>query len=65
MSPRGQGVLAREARILPIRTDVDRHAHPVGALRPIPLGPGLLVYQDRLKRARFLEAWRAVLPRPG
>jgi len=65
LSPRGQGVLAREARILPIRTDVDRHAHPVGALRPIPLGPGLLVYQDRLKRARFLEAWRAVLPRPG
>ncbi|MCZ2496603.1 extracellular solute-binding protein [Xylophilus sp. Kf1] len=63
LSPRGQGVLAHEARILPIRTDVDRGAHPVGALRPIALGPGLLVYQDRLKRARFLEAWRSAIPR--
>lgn len=62
LSPRGQEVLAREAHILPIRTDVDRTSHPVGALRPIPLGPGLLVYQDRLKRERFLEAWRAVAP---
>ena len=62
LSPRGQEVLAREARILPIRADVARQSHPVGALRPIPLGPGLLVYQDRLKRARFLDAWRAVMP---
>lgn len=62
LSPRGQEVLAREARILPIRTDVERQSHPVGALRPVPLGPGLLVYQDRLKRARFLDAWRAVMP---
>lgn len=27
--------------------------------RPIPLGPGLLVYLDKLKRRQFLEAWRA------
>lgn len=59
LSPRGQTVLARESRILPIRTDVERAAHPSGALRPIPLGPGLLVYQDQRKRARFLEAWSA------
>ncbi|WP_295854468.1 ABC transporter substrate-binding protein [uncultured Xylophilus sp.] len=59
LSPRGQGVLANESRILPIRTDVPGVRHPTGALRPIPLGPGLLVYQDRLKRARFLEAWNA------
>jgi len=65
LSPRGQGVLAHESRILPIRADVDRGAHPVGALRPIALGPGLLVYQDRLKRARFLEAWRASMPARG
>ena len=65
LSPRGQAVLAHESRILPIRTDVDRGAHPVGALRPIALGPGLLVYQDRLKRARFLEAWRASMPERG
>ena len=64
LSSHGQEVLAREARILPIRADVERRSHPVGALRPIPLGPGLLVYQDRLKRARFLDAWRAVMPAP-
>ena len=63
LSPAGQSVLAQEARILPIRPDVERSAHPVGALRPIPLGPGLLVYQDQRKRQRFLESWRAVLPR--
>jgi iron(III) transport system substrate-binding protein len=68
LSPRGQGVLANESRILPIRADVPGVRHPTGALRPIPLGPGLLVYQDRLKRARFLEAWNAGAPagaRPG
>ncbi|MCS4510189.1 ABC transporter substrate-binding protein [Xylophilus ampelinus] len=59
LSPRGQTVLARESRILPIRADVERAAHPTGALRPIPLGPGLLVYQDQRKRARFLEVWSA------
>lgn len=33
------------------------------ALRPIPLGPGLLVFLDRLKRDRFLKAWgNAMLP---
>ncbi|MEL6126515.1 MAG: ABC transporter substrate-binding protein [Pseudomonadota bacterium] len=36
------------------------------ALRPIPLGPGLLVFLDRLKRSRFLEAWGdAMLPVEG
>ena len=34
------------------------------ALRPIRLGPGLLVYLDRLKRAAFLRAWQnAILQR--
>lgn len=27
--------------------------------RPIPLGPGLLVYLDKLKRRQFPDAWRA------
>jgi len=31
---------------------------PAEALRPIRLGPGLLVYLDRLKRARFLQEWQ-------
>ncbi len=29
--------------------------------RPIQLGPGLLVYLDRLKRARFLGEWRSAI----
>ncbi len=33
-------------------------AGPTAALRPIQMGPGLLVYLDRLKRAHFLEEWR-------
>ena len=33
----------------------------VGLLRPIALGPGLLVYLDRIKRKPLLASWRAVL----
>lgn len=33
----------------------------VGLLRPIALGPGLLVYLDRQKRERLLASWRAAL----
>ncbi len=35
------------------------------ALRPIQLGPGLLVYLDRLKRRQFLEEWEAAMVQPG
>lgn len=31
------------------------------AMRPIRLGPGLLVYQDHLKRAGFLREWEAAI----
>ncbi|WPB59210.1 ABC transporter substrate-binding protein [Xylophilus sp. GOD-11R] len=65
LSARGQGVLEQQAHILPIRAEIGLGAPPAGALRPVPLGPGLLVYQDRLKRTRFLEAWRALLPHAG
>lgn len=33
-------------------------------LRPIQLGPGLLVYLDRLKRRQFLTEWEAALIQP-
>ncbi|WP_049623768.1 ABC transporter substrate-binding protein [Frateuria defendens] len=63
LSRRGQQVLARSG-ILPIRNDVpaavpdlDRHGAAGGAVRPLRLGPGLLVYLDRLKRRQFLEDW--------
>ena len=62
LSRAGQQVLVQQSRILPIREDVAPADRPSGALRPIVLGPGLLVYQDRRKRERFLQAWDA---RPG
>ena len=58
LSARGQQVLAREARLMPI---VSREAGgaqgPGRNRRPIQLGPGLLVYLDALKRRQFLDAW--------
>ncbi len=64
LSPRGQGVLAREARLLPIISDGSARDHGPGrSRRPIQLGPGLLVYLDGLKRRQFLDAWkRSVMP---
>lgn len=41
------------------RTAVSKLA--VGPLRPIPIGPGLLTYLDRMKRERFIDNWRAAL----
>ncbi|WP_071672621.1 ABC transporter substrate-binding protein [Nioella nitratireducens] len=35
------------------------------SLRPIQLGPGLLVYLDRLKRQQFMEEWEAAMVQPG
>jgi len=55
-------VLARATHLTPLAAEP---AGPGGqSLRPIVLGPGLLVYLDPLKRKRFLEAWRSRI-RPG
>ncbi|MEA9707766.1 ABC transporter substrate-binding protein [Xanthomonas campestris] len=60
LSPRGQQVLSREARLMPILPSAGgRGGSAQPPFRPIPLGPGLLVYLDKLKRRQFLEAWRA------
>jgi len=57
LSPHGQHVLARATHLTPIAAEP---AGPSGqSLRPIVLGPGLLVYLDPLKRSRFLDAWRS------
>ena len=67
LSPRGQQVLSREARLMPIVTGNARGDDaPYRSRRPIQLGPGLLVYLDALKRRQFLDAWRSsVEPVPG
>lgn len=63
LSRRGQSLLARAHGVSPVRTDLDGslHARDVtsrsDALRPISLGPGLLVYRDASKRRAFLDAW--------
>lgn len=64
LSPRGQQVLSREARLKPILPVHGRYGGvATTSFRPIALGPGLLVYLDALKRRQFLEAWRSSMKR--
>lgn len=65
LSPRGQQVLSREARLMPIVRGDGRDSDPARNLRPIQLGPGLLVYLDALKRRQFLDVWRSSVVEPG
>ncbi|MEG1680181.1 MAG: ABC transporter substrate-binding protein [Stenotrophomonas sp.] len=65
LSARGQQVLSREARLMPIIRNGGGDSDPGQNRRPIQLGPGLLVYLDALKRRQFLDAWRSsVEPKP-
>lgn len=68
MSARGQKFLATRSDLSAAsisatgpsgRANVSKNA--VGPLRPIPIGPGLLTYLDRMKRERFIENWRTAL----
>ncbi len=65
LSPRGQLVLSREARLMPIVGAAGRDGTPGNNRRPIQLGPGLLVYLDALKRRQFLDAWRSSVEPAG
>ncbi len=67
LSARGQRVLSKEARLMPILpADNDpRGQTPTRTFRPIALGPGLLVYLDALKRQQFLDAWRSSMQLPA
>lgn len=64
LSVRGQRILTNRSRLNAVRPEIDEsHSrlgigdHSVGPLRPIALGPGLLVYLDMQKRQRLLELW--------
>ena len=61
LSARGQQVLSRQARLMPIVRSGNGSTDngPERNLRPIQLGPGLLVYLDALKRRQFLDAWNS------
>ena len=70
LSARGQEVLATRCSLFPIRTDVEGDVTAValtrslGArLKPIHVGPSLLVFLDRVKREDFLRRWRAAFSR--
>lgn len=60
LSARGQQVLEREAHLIPVIADERARGAVLRdpSFRPIPLGPGLLVYLDALKRRQFLDGWR-------
>lgn len=72
LSLRGQRMLAVQGGLPAIRHELggpyDRlglAVAQVGLLRPIALGPGLLVYLDRQKRQRLLGSWRAIIGEPA
>ncbi|NDD74777.1 MAG: ABC transporter substrate-binding protein [Gammaproteobacteria bacterium] len=68
VSIRGQQVLTTRSKLNAVRREIqgpyaqsgvfDRE---LGAIRPIALGPGLLVYLDQQKRERFLDTWRRAM----
>lgn len=68
LSPAGQEILSTRSYLSSIRQGGDGNVElpglneaTIGQMRPIALGPGLLVYLDQLKRARMLESWRAII----
>lgn len=71
LSARGQEVLANRCSLFSIRTDIAGDttaaslARTLGArLKPIHVGPSLLVYLDSSKRSDFLRRWRAAFAGP-
>lgn len=71
LSLRGQRVLSNRSHLHAVREEIGGpygrlgiSEMTIGPLRPIALGPGLLVYLDGQKRQRMLENWRAVTRKP-
>ena len=67
LSKRGQRLLAK-AMLFSIRDDVEGEATASaltkelgGTLKPLPVGPSLLVYLDQAKRLEFLKQWQQAL----
>ncbi len=57
LSPRGQKILTQDSDLKAIRDETNSpgRQREIDSIRPIPLGPGLLVYLDRQKHARMLD----------
>lgn len=68
LSERGQQQISTKAQLNAIHPDV-KSPHQLlnslhtenSSLRPIKVGPGLLVYLDQLKRLKILERWKKTL----
>ena len=65
LSQRGQSLLATKSGLLSVRSDLPSESTAAGLaktlggrMRPIGVGPGLLVYLDRAKRQEFVKQWR-------
>ncbi|WP_345798098.1 ABC transporter substrate-binding protein [Castellaniella sp. MT123] len=65
LSQRGQNVLANQANLASVRTDIDGDNDVDGmtkklgsALKPIPVDESLLDYLDQGKRLAFIKMWR-------
>ncbi|MDM7955768.1 ABC transporter substrate-binding protein [Blastomonas sp.] len=68
VSPQGQATLTRRSRLNGVLSQTEpagREPPPGGPIRPISLGPGLLVYLDQQKRERLLSIWLGRDLKPG
>jgi iron(III) transport system substrate-binding protein len=70
LSKRGQTLIANQANLFSIRSDVDGETSMVAlqqqlgdSLKPIPIGAGLLVYLDQAKRLEFMKRWQQAIKR--
>lgn len=68
LSLRGQRILSTRSHLAAAREEIGGPygrlglaGAAVGPLRPIPIGPGLLVYLDAQKKERFIENWRGMM----
>ena len=68
LSKRGQTIVANQAELGSIRSDVEGDQTLAGltktlgnTLRPIPVGPELLAFLDQTKRLEFIKQWQAAI----
>ncbi len=68
LSERGQRVLSEQSglnsihtRVTGPRTAANMQTEAGASLRPVKVGPGLLVYLDQFKRARMIDTWEKAL----
>ena len=68
LSKRGQTIIANQAELGSIRSDVEGEMTAAGytkqlgaAAKPIPVSADLLAYLDQTKRLDFIKQWQAAM----